>query len=76
MKKTVGIVLAAMGLVAAVSGLILKARGYTSVSVIGGADGPTSIFLAGKVGGTWAVTGIIVGIVLLAIGIFILIRKK
>ncbi len=76
MKKIVGIVLAAMGLVVAVSGLILKARGHMSVSVIGGADGPTSIFVAGKVGEGSAVTGIIAGIVLLAIGIFILIRKK
>ena len=47
-----------------------------SVSVIGGADGPTSIFVAGKIGGTPAITGIIVGIVLLAIGIFIFARKK
>lgn len=76
MKKIVGIVLAAMGLVVASSGLILKARGYMSVSVIGGADGPTSIFVAGKVGAGSAVTGFIAGIVLLAIGIFILIRKK
>ncbi len=76
MKKIVGIVLAAMGLVVASSGLILKARGYMSVSVIGGADGPTSIFVAGKVGEGSAVTGFIAGIVLLAIGIFILIRKK
>ena len=47
-----------------------------SVSVIGGADGPTSIFVAGKIGGTPAIIGIIVGIVLLAIGIFIFARKK
>ena len=47
-----------------------------SVSVIGGADGPTSIFVAGKIGGTPAITGIIVGIVLLAIGIFIFARKN
>ncbi len=47
-----------------------------SVSVIGGADGPTSIFVAGKIGGIPAITGIIVGIVLLAIGIFIFARKN
>ena len=47
-----------------------------SVSVIGGADGPTSIFVAGKIGGAPTITGIIVGIVLLAIGIFIFARKK
>lgn len=47
-----------------------------SVSVIGGADGPTSIFVAGKIEGAPAITGIIVGSVLLAIGIFIFARKK
>lgn len=36
----------------------------------------TSIFVAGKIGGTPASTGIIVGIVLLAIGIFIFARKN
>lgn len=46
------------------------------MSVIGGADGPTSIFVAGKIGGTPAIIEIIVGIVLLAIGIFIFARKK
>lgn len=47
-----------------------------SVSVIGWADGLASIFVAGKIGGTLAITGIIAGIVLLAIGIFIFARKN
>lgn len=76
MKKIVGIALAVIGIVAAVSGLIFKVKGQMSVSVIGGADGPTSIFLAGKVGGASAAVGMIVGIVLLAVGIFVIVRKK
>lgn len=46
-----------------------------SVSVIGGADGSTSIFLAGKVGGSSAVAGMIVGILLLTVGIFMIVKK-
>lgn len=76
MKKMAGIILTVIGIVVAALGLIFKVKGQMSVSVIGGADGPTSIFLAGKIGGNSAVTGMIVGIVLLAVGIFIVARKK
>ena len=76
MKKIVGITLAVIGIVMTVLGLILKVKGEMSVSIIGGADGPTSTFVAGKVGNTSAVTGIIIGIVSLVSGIFMVVRKK
>lgn len=49
-----------------------------SVSVIGGADGPTSIFLAGKVGGTSSFITYLLSllVILLGVGILIYIRKK
>ena len=73
MKKAIGIIMAAISLVFKVNEQMSVAK---SVSVIGGGDGPASIFVAGKIGGTPAIIGIIVGIVLLAIGIFIFARKK
>ena len=80
MKKAIGITLSVIGIIMAAISLVFKIKEQISVtksvSVIGGADGPTSIFVAGKIGGTPAITGIIVGIVLLAIGIFIFARKK
>jgi oxaloacetate decarboxylase beta subunit len=80
MKKAIGITLSVIGIIMAAISLVFKVNEQISVtksvSVIGGADGPTSIFVAGKIGGTPAITGIIVGIVLLAIGIFIFARKK
>lgn len=80
MKKAIGITLSVIGIIMAAISLVFKVNDQKSVaksvSVIGGADGPTSIFVAGKIGGTPAITGIIVGIVLLAIGIFIFARKK
>ena len=80
MKKAIGITLLVIGIIMAAISLVFKVNEQISVtksvSVIGGADGPTSIFVAGKIGGTPAITGIIVGIVLLAIGIFIFARKK
>lgn len=49
-----------------------------AVSIIGGADGPTSIFLAGKVGGTSSMLIYFLSllIIFLGIGIVIYIRKK
>jgi len=80
MKKIVGIILAIMGIAIAAISLISKVNGQLSVaksvSIIGGADGPTSIFVAGKIGGFSAMTGMIAGIVLLAVGIFVIARKK
>ena len=75
MKKILGIGLSVIGIVAVIITVILKIKRQMSISIIGGADGPTSVFIAGKVGNTSAVAGVIVGIVLLVIGIF-MIRKK
>lgn len=51
-----------------------------AISIIGGADGPTSIFLAGKLGSTtsFIVSGIVGFIVIAAVtgGIIILLRKR
>ena len=80
MKKAIGITLSVIGIIMAAISLVFKVNEQISVtksvSVIGGADGPTSIFVAGKIEGAPAITGIIVGSVLLAIGIFIFARKK
>ena len=47
-----------------------------AVSIIGGADGPTSIFLAGKVGGSMIIYLISLVIILIGVGILVYIRKK
>ena len=39
-------------------------------------DGPTSIFLAGKIGNDFSVAGIVVGILLLVIAGLLMLRKK
>lgn len=76
MKKTMAIILGVMGLVLAGFSAILKWKKQMSVSIIGGADGPTSIFLAGKVGNDFSVAGIVVGILLLVIAGLLMLRKK
>ncbi len=76
MKKTMAIILGVMGLVLAGFNAILKWKKQMSVSIIGGADGPTSIFLAGKIGNDFSVAGIVVGILLLVIAGLLMLRKK
>lgn len=47
-----------------------------AVSVIGGADGPTSIFLAGKVGNTSSMIIYLLSLLVILIGVGILIYAK
>ena len=49
MKKIFLAVLAMIGIIAAAIGIYLKSSDAMAISVIGGADGPTSVFVAGKI---------------------------
>jgi len=76
MKKSLGIILSVIGIMMAALSLILAIKGQLSMSVIGGADGPTTTFIAGKIGSGFAAVGIVAGIMLLAAGILIIVKKK
>ncbi len=47
-----------------------------AISVIGGADGPTSIFLAGRIGGTFSMILYLISLVVILIGVGIIIYLK
>lgn len=73
MKRALGLILGVLGVIIAAISAILREKESasisTAISIIGGADGPTSIFLAGKVGADFSTAGIIGGIVLIILGI-------
>ena len=46
-----------------------------SYTIIGGADGPTSIFLAGKYGAGTIITAVVGGLVLAIAGIILIVKK-
>ncbi len=49
----------------------------SSIGIIGGADGPTAVFVSGDpTGAILAVAGIAAAVVLLAVGIFLWVRHK
>ena len=76
MKKRLGIIAGILGIVLAVIGIVLKQKENTAVSVIGGADGPTSIFIAGKLNSDNFIFTIVVGIILLILAGVIFYKRK
>ena len=52
-------------------GAVLKAQTAAgSVGIIGGADGPTAIFLAGTLGAGSVIVEVLIGVLLIAVGIW------
>ena len=72
----VGIVIAIVGSIITIIGFILKYIDNKAVTIIGGADGPTSIFLAGKVENETGMIEIIFGLIVVVFGFMIIRRKR
>lgn len=76
MKKVAGIIGCIIGFLLISIGGIMKAKEYTAVSIIGGADGPTSIFIAGKLGGDLSISLILIGVVVLIMTLICYLKRK
>ena len=76
MKKGMGIISCIIGILLAVAGIVMKVKGTMAVSVIGGADGPTSVFVAGKLNGDMANVFIIAGAVIFGIVLLVYWKKR
>ena len=79
MKKIVGVIILVLGVIATGIGTVslinIESQAASSVSIIGGADGPTSIFIAGKVASP-LYAAIVVGVILLIAGLLLLLKKR
>jgi len=79
MKKIISIILIIVGIITTSIGAVTlfcaKSDVASSISIIGGADGPTTIFIAGKIGRQMFGV-IIVGIVIFVIGLLLSLLKK
>lgn len=67
MKKAVSVILTVVGIAFASLGITLRTKETSAISIIGKADGPTSVFLAGRIGNGFNIV-IILGIILVLIG--------
>lgn len=75
MKKWICMIVGLVSALILYFGIAAKLNEQKSIAVIGGADGPTSIFIAGKVGEGSILTVIIVGVIMIA-GIVIMIKRR
>ncbi|SET05684.1 hypothetical protein [[Clostridium] polysaccharolyticum] len=75
MKKKAGIGSILIGMLLIGNEVADRIMANQTVCIIGGADGPTSIFLAGKIG-WFKYSGLVTGILLLMIGIGLVCWKK
>lgn len=76
MKKVFGIVTCIVGILLVIFGEIIKAKENTAISIIGGADGPTSVYVAGKLNGNLAIILIIIGLVLLVAAVIAFFKRQ
>ena len=64
------------GAAAVLCGVVFFRREAASVAIIGGADGPTAIFIAGPALRPAAMAGIAAGVLVLAAGVWLLLKKR
>ena len=76
MKKVLGIVGCSIGFLLVILGSVMKVKEHTAVSIIGGADGPTSIFVAGNLGCDLSISFILTGVAVLVITLICYLKRK
>ena len=75
MKKILVIVAGIVGLILVIIGAALKINN-NAISVIGGVDGPTSVFVATKLNSSSVSMFIVIGVILLVAAIFFYLKRK
>ena len=74
MEKKLGIITGILGIALVAIGGVLNQKANPVLSVIGGADGPTSVFIAGRLNVDVYIS--VIGIILVAIGGIVLYKHK
>ena len=75
MKKWICLIVGSISGLILYFGIIVKLNEQKAIAIIGGADGPTSIFIAGKVGYGSILTVIVIGVIIIA-GIIVMIKRR
>lgn len=74
--KKFGLGMIALSIIIFITGVSMKIKQRASIGIIGGADGPTSVFIAGKVPEGLGIMGSLFGILLLGAGVYLIFRKN
>ena len=76
MKKLATVILGVVGVGLFTFGIVVKVMENRAISIIGGADGPTSVFLVGNLGGVSSTTVMVSGMIAIALCCFIGCKKS
>lgn len=83
MKKVLSIIAIVVGglvllsvIAPMVIGAILTSQASGSVGIIGGADGPTAVFVVGTFGAGGVIIESVIGVLLVAVGIWGLVKSR
>ena len=74
--KKFGAGMIVLSIIIFITGVNMKIKQRAAIGIIGGADGPTSVFVAGKVPEGLGIMGIFCGILLLGVGLYLIFRKN
>ena len=74
--KKFGLGMIVLSIIIFITGISMKMKQRAAIGMIGGADGPTSVYIAGGVPDGLGIIGIICGILLLGAGIYLIFRKN
>ena len=74
--KKLGIGTIIIGIIISIMGITMRIKRCASISIIGGADGPTSIFIAGRIPSSIGIIGMVLGLLLFVLGVYFIFRKK
>ena len=75
MKKILGIVAGVVGIISVIVGVALKMNN-NAIAIIGGVDGPTSVFVVAKLNSVPVSLLIVIGIVLLIVAMIFYLKRK
>lgn len=74
MKKIITGIIGVLAIILAIGGIMITRKKNAAISIIVGADGPTSVFFAGKLGSSFWI--IMIGIIVFVIAFLVKLIKK
>ena len=76
MSKILGMIGGVIGMLLVSWGIAMRTKENAAVSIIGGADGPTSIFVAAKLDESFIYLILAVGVVLIVAAVIMVLKKR
>ena len=76
MRKILGMIGGVIGMLLVIWGIAMRTKENAAVAIIGGADGPTSIFVAAKLDESFICLILAVGVVLIVAAVIMVLKKR